>query len=112
VSLLAVRVTAVTGSAATGGAEKPSSTGPLSEVFTTIVASPVSGPSSGAGGRGAGGRRHLAYELEVVNPTELAVTIDRVEIVDPATDDVVGVLEGESLGAHMLLVPEGGASSG
>ncbi len=102
-------VTAVTGSAATGGADKPSSTAPPSEVFTTIVASPVSAPHPV---RGADGRRHLAYELEVVNPTELAVTIDRVEIVDPATDDVVGVLEGEAVGAHLLFVPEGGASSG
>ena len=109
VSLLAVLVTAVTGSAATGGADKPSSTAPPSEVFTTIVASPVSAPHPV---RGADGRRHLAYELQVVNPTELAVTIDRVEIVDPATDDVVGVLEGEAVGAHLLVVPEGGASSG
>ena len=67
-------VTAVTGSAATGGAEKPSSIAPPSKVFTTIVAALVAAVHPV---RGADGRRHLPYEFEVVNPTGLAVTIDR-----------------------------------
>jgi len=49
------------------------------EVFSSIAVQPVSPPESVLG---ADGRTHLAYELLVVNPSELFVTLDKVEAVD------------------------------
>lgn len=107
VSLLAVAATAVTSSAASGGIEPPRSSAPPSEVFTTIVASPLAAPHPVLG---ADGRRHLAYELQLINPFELAVTITRVETIDPATGDVLAVLEDDAVATHMQPLSAGGVT--
>lgn len=49
------------------------------EIFSSITVQPVSAPDPVLG---ADGRTHLAYELEVVNPSELFITLDKVEAVD------------------------------
>ena len=51
------------------------------EIFSSIAVQPVSAPDPVLG---ADGRTHLAYELEVVNPSELFITLDKVEAVDGA----------------------------
>lgn len=49
------------------------------EVFSSIAVRPISEPNPVLG---ADGRTHLAYELEVVNPSKLFVTLDKVEAID------------------------------
>ncbi|CAN7171968.1 M23 family metallopeptidase [Phenylobacterium sp. LjRoot219] len=51
------------------------------EVFSSIAMRPVSDPDPVLG---ADGRTHLAYELLVVNPSKLFITLDKVEAVDGA----------------------------
>jgi hypothetical protein len=63
------------------------------------VATPLASPHPVLG---ADGRRHLVYELQLINPTPVAITVDRVEAVDPATGEVLAVLEGDAVAAVMV----------
>jgi hypothetical protein len=66
---------------------------------TPLVASPLAYPHPVLG---ADDRRHLVYELELINPTPITITVDKVETVDPATDEVLSVLEGDGVAAVMV----------
>lgn len=65
------------------------------EVFSSISASPITEPNPVLG---ADGRVHLAYELLVVNPSRLFVTLDKVEAMDEAGASL-WALDGDGLGA-------------
>ena len=56
---------------------------------------------------GADGRRHLVYELQLINSTSAAVTVTNVETVDPATGRVLATLDADAVAA--LMVPFGAA---
>lgn len=62
--------------------------------FTTVAISPVASPRPVAGGDG---RTHLAYELLVVNMTNLVVTLDRIAVLDGAGGSILTTLEGDAL---------------
>ena len=61
------------------------------EVLSSIVVHVLSEPNPVFG---ADGRVHLAYELFVVNPGKLFVTIDRIEALDDGGQQV-GLIEGD-----------------
>lgn len=65
------------------------------EVLSSIAVHVLSEPNPVFG---ADGRVHLAYELFVVNPGKLFVTIDRIEALDDGGQQV-GSIEGDQLGA-------------
>lgn len=69
------------------------------EIFSSIAVQPLSAPAPVLG---ADGRTHLAYELLVVNPSNLFVTLDKVEAVDGAGRSL-GALEGARLAAMSKL---------
>ena len=54
---------------------------------------------------GADGRRHLVYELQLINSTTAAITVTRVKTVDPATGRVLDTLDADAVAA--LMVPFG-----
>jgi hypothetical protein len=60
--------------AQTGGAPAPAR-----DAFTPLAASALRAPHPVPG---ADGNTHLAYELLLINPTPLAVTVERVEVLD------------------------------
>ncbi|PWK76046.1 M23 family metallopeptidase [Aminobacter sp. AP02] len=65
------------------------------EVFSSITVRPISEPNPVLG---ADGRVHLAYELLVVNPSQLFVTLEKVEAIGEG-DGRLWTLEGDGLGA-------------
>jgi murein DD-endopeptidase MepM/ murein hydrolase activator NlpD len=67
------------------------------EILSSITIRPVSEPNPVLG---ADGRTHLAYELLVINPTKLFVTLDKVEAVDDSGHGLWS-LEGDALAAMM-----------
>jgi hypothetical protein len=84
------------------------------EVYSSIAVRPISEPNPVLG---ADGRVHLAYELLVVNPTKLFVTLDKVEAVDEGGRGLWAI-DGEALtamtspygGTGRLLSPGGSAA--
>lgn len=83
------------------------------EIFSSITTQPISDPDPVLG---ADGRTHLAYELVVVNPSNLFITLDKVEAVDAAGRSL-GAIEGERLAAMTRLyagegrtLPPGGSA--
>ncbi|MBD9372000.1 M23 family metallopeptidase [Rhizobium sp. ARZ01] len=84
------------------------------EIVSSIAVRPVAVPNPVLG---ADGRVHLAYELMVVNPSRLFVTLDKVEAVDGAGRSF-WTLEGDSLatmveafGTKGRLLPSGGSAA-
>jgi murein DD-endopeptidase MepM/ murein hydrolase activator NlpD len=67
------------------------------EVYSSIAVRPLSAPNPV---RAADGRTHLAYELLVVNPSNLFITLEKVEAVDKA-GKVLSSLAGDRLAAMM-----------
>jgi murein DD-endopeptidase MepM/ murein hydrolase activator NlpD len=65
------------------------------EVFSSVSVRPLSDPNPVLG---ADGRMHLAYELMVANPSNLFVTLDKVEAVDGAGRSL-WALDGDRLAA-------------
>lgn len=105
--LVAVLATLLLALPAQGQSLKPG------EVFSSISVRPLSEPDPVLG---ADGRTHLAYELLVVNPSNLFVTLDRVEAVD-AGGRSLSALDGERLAAMTRLyagsgrtLPPGGSA--
>ena len=78
--------------------------GEAREVITGLIASPLAKPHPVVG---ADGRRHLVYELQLINSTSAAVTVTKVETVDPATGRVLATLDADAVAA--LMVPFGAA---
>lgn len=73
------------------------------EVFSSILAQPVATPSPV---RGADGRVHLAYELLVVDPSRMLVTLDGVTALAPG-GTTLGSMTGDAL-AKMTTLNGGG----
>ena len=69
------------------------------EVLSSLALRPISMPNPVAG---SDGRTHLADELVASNASKLFVTLDRVELVDPA-GSVVATLTGPALAAMATL---------
>lgn len=69
------------------------------EVLSSLALRPISMPNPVAG---SDGRTHLAYELVASNASKLFLTLDRVELLDPA-GTVVTTLAGKPLAAMMTL---------
>ena len=69
------------------------------EVLSSLALRPISMPNPVAG---SDGRTHLAYELVASNASKLFLTLDRVELVDPA-GSVVSSLSGPALAAMATL---------
>jgi murein DD-endopeptidase MepM/ murein hydrolase activator NlpD len=69
------------------------------EIFSSIAVRPISEPDPVLG---ADGRVHLAYELLVVNPSNLFVTLDKVEATDGAGRSL-STLDGDRLAAMTRL---------
>lgn len=74
------------------------------EIFSSITVRPVSAPNPVLG---ADGRVHLAYELMVVNPSDLFVTLDKVQAVD-GKGGSLWALEGDRLTAMTKAYDSGG----
>ena len=106
VGALAICLFAVFSGAAAGpkGAQPPPPPPAQADVVTPLVASPLAAPHPVLG---ADGRRHLVYELQLINPFPAALTVDKVQTVDPATGEVLAVLEGDAVAA--VMVPFGAA---
>lgn len=84
------------------------------EVFSSIAVRPLSAPDPVTG---ADDRVHLAYELLVVNPSRLFVTLQKVEAVD-AEGRLLGSMEGDALSKMTtpyagkgLEIPPGGSAT-
>jgi hypothetical protein len=73
------------------------------DVLTGLIASPLATPHPVVA---ADGRRHLVYELQLINSTSAAVTLLEVQTVDPATGRVLATLRADAIAA--LMVPFGG----
>jgi Peptidase family M23 len=95
--------TAVASSAATPAAPPPA--GADRDVITGLVASVLAPPRPVLE---ADGRQHLVYELQLTNPVDVAITIDQVEALDAASDQVLGALEGDAVAAAMDVLPLAG----
>jgi Peptidase family M23 len=108
VSLIAACLLLTTASGAAANPPMPAvprtSSGEAREVFTGLIASPLAKPHPVVG---ADGRRHLVYELQLINSTSAAVTVTKVETVDPATGRVLATLDADAVAA--LMVPFGAA---
>ena len=108
VSLIAACLLLTTASWAAANPPMPAmprtSGGEPREVFTGLIASPLAKPHPVVG---ADGRRHLVYELQLINSTSAAVTVTKVETVDPATGRVLATLNADAIAA--LMFPFGAA---
>jgi hypothetical protein len=71
-----------------------------SPVLSPIVVSVVATPNPVLG---ANNRVHLAYELSIVNQSQLIVGIDAVKIVDAANDQVIQHLDWKAVDAQLRL---------
>src|SRR5215216_4938439 len=69
-----------------------------SQDFTPVVAEAPHAPIPFAG---SDGRTHLVYELETTNFTSGEITIEQLEIVDPATGDVVDTLDAKEVASRL-----------
>ena len=87
------------------GHVSPTATQP--DVASGLIASPIATPHPVVA---ADGKRHLVYELQLINAAEVAVTVDRVETVDARSGRVLAVLEGDAVAAVMR--PFGGKPPG
>jgi hypothetical protein len=81
---------------------RPSSTDQA--VATGLIASPLATPHPVVG---ADDRRHLVYELQLINVTSAAVTVTEVKTVDSATGKVLATLNADAIAA--LMFPFGAA---
>ena len=108
VSLIAACLLLTTASWAAANPRMPAvprtSGGEAREVFTGLIASPLAKPHPVVG---ADGRHHLVYELQLINSTSAAVTVTKVETVDPTTGTVLATLDADAVAA--LMVPFGAA---
>jgi hypothetical protein len=86
---------------------RPAAAGTLGEheVFSTILAQPVAVPSPVTG---ADGKVHLAYELMVVNPSMLRVTLASIDALAP-DGKPLGRLDGDAL-VKLTRIDGGGTS--
>jgi hypothetical protein len=75
------------------------------DALTPLVASVVAAPRPVAA---ADGRRHLAYELVLANPSSSTVTIQKVEILDSATGIAIATVDGPALAGLMARAGGGG----
>jgi Peptidase family M23 len=96
---------ALTGAASAAGPTRSTAASqPAEEALSPLVASVVAAPRPVLG---ADHRQHLAYEIMLTNPgsagsASFAVTIAKVETIDPDRDVVVGTLDGSTLAEVML----------
>jgi Peptidase family M23 len=107
VTLLGARLfgPTLTGAASAAGPTRSTASGqPAEEALSPLLASVVAAPRPVLG---ADDRQHLAYEILLTNPASFnkdtfAVTVAKVEAIDPDRDVVVGTLEGSALAEVML----------
>jgi hypothetical protein len=95
----------------TGGAAAPARRSPITtarDVFTFVVATVMYAPSAVLG---ADHRRHIAYELQLLNTGFIPVGLQRVDTLDPATGAVLATREGATL-TGLIKRPEGGDYDG
>jgi hypothetical protein len=107
VGLLVAPLLMTTGGSAAGTPEPATARPPATmrtDVGTGLIASPLATPRPVVA---ADGRRHLVYELQLINATPAAVTVNTVRTVDPATGRVLATLEADAVAA--LMVPFGAA---
>ena len=83
------------------GASKP-------DAFTLVVGTVLSRPNVVLG---ADHRRHLAYELQLLNVAPFPVRLDRIDTLDAKTGDVLATRRGAALTA-VVERPEGGPFNG
>jgi hypothetical protein len=95
--------TAVASSAASQGALPPAAA--ERDINTGLVASVLAAPRPVLE---ADGRQHLVYEPQLSNPVEVAITIDKVEALDAASNQVLGALEGDAVAAAIDVLPLAG----
>src|SRR5690606_6655881 len=76
------------------------------EVYSSIMVTPTSDPNPVMG---ADGRTHLAYELVVTNPSNLFVTLEKVEAIDQE-GAMLRALQDDDLAAMMLRFGATGAT--
>ena len=69
-------------------------------VLTPIVAMPVAAPNPV---KGADGNIHLAYEVTLVNQSQLLVSIEAIDVVDAANDQVLQHLDWKAVDAKLRL---------
>ncbi len=69
-------------------------------VLSPLVAMPVAAPNPV---RGADDKIHLAYELTLINQSQLIVGIEAVDVVDAVTDQVIQHLDWKAVDAQLRL---------
>lgn len=74
------------------------SDGTVRESLTPLTLAVIDAPSAV---RATDGRRHLAYEVAMFNPTSFEVSVERIRTIDPATGDVVNDRDAGAIAEHM-----------
>jgi hypothetical protein len=72
--------------------------GGLKNVPSALIASPLASPHPVIA---ADGKRHLVYELQLINPTDLSVTVTGVRTVDPATGRLLATIDASTVASLM-----------
>jgi hypothetical protein len=105
VAVGAVAPASATSSAPAGGSAAPPH---VSEAFTLVVGTVLAPPNAVLG---ADNRRHLAYELQLLNVAPFPVTLNRIDTLDAGTGAVLGTI-GDAALAALVRRPEGGEFTG
>src|SRR3954451_21656995 len=101
----AVAPASATDTVPSGGPAAPPN---LSETFTLLVGTVLASPNVALG---ADDRRHLAYELQLLNVAPFPVKLSRIDTLDGDTGTVLATFRDAAL-ASLVRRPEGGEFTG
>jgi hypothetical protein len=107
VSALALASTAVTEASATTAPERRPAGHAERDTFTGLVVSPLAVPRPVLG---ADGRRHLLYELELVNATPSRVVLRRVTTLDVRTGKALSSMGQQEVRENLVPLGDGGGT--
>ena len=77
---------------------------PAPEIVSPLVATPIASPNPVLG---ADARRHLVYEIVLMDIGGSAIALDTIEVLDAGGDAVLATLEGEALAKILRLTGAG-----
>ena len=77
---------------------------PAPEILSPLLATPIAPPNPVLG---ADARRHLVYEIVLMDIGESAIALKKIEVLDANNDAVLSALEGEALAKILRLTGAG-----